>query len=209
MNTNRRRLIQAIGIGLSVGLAGCSGSGTGGDGEADTAESTPTDTETMDTDEEMTSTSTDESSMETTTPEEDTGTATATPEEDTATPTATDTSETASLAIDNQGISAWVVPEDSTGVAGDGENPTFTLEVGTRYVIENRARSAHPFALRAADDTPLLSQSADGTFEDDAAVDWVDNDSTLEFTLTEELASETEYYICTVHSSMEGAVETA
>lgn len=196
MNTNRRRLIHAIGIGLSVGLAGCSGGG----GDTDTAESTPTDTETTDTVEEITSTTTDESITETL--EEDTETAT-------ATPTATDTSEAVSLAIDNQGISAWVVPDDETGVAGDGGNPTFTLDAGTRYVIGNRARSAHPFALRAGDDTPLLSQSADGTFEDDAAVDWVDDGSTLEFTFTEELAAEADYYICTVHSSMEGTVETA
>ena len=84
-----------------------------------------------------------------------------------------------------------------------------TFEVGQRYAVENRGWSTHPFALRASDDTPLLSQSADGEFEGDADVDWVDNGETLSFTVTEDLAANLNYYICTIHSSMRGDVEAA
>jgi len=117
----------------------------------------------------------------------------------------------ATLVIDNVGASAWEVVEDETGsVAPTGEqNPTMTFEVGQRYAVENRGWSTHPFALRASDDTPLLSQSADGEFEGDADVDWVDDEETLAFTVTEDLAAELDYYICTVHASMEGDAETA
>ena len=117
----------------------------------------------------------------------------------------------ATLVIDNVGTQAWEVVEDETGsVAPTGEeNPTMTFEVGQRYAVENRGWSTHPFALRASDDTPLLSQSADGEFEGNADVDWVDNEETLSFTVTEDLAAELDYYICTVHASMEGDAETA
>jgi plastocyanin len=133
-------------------------------------------------------------------------------------PTATDTEgggggdgEAASVTIANVGASAWEVTEDSTGsLAPTGEeNPTMTFEVGTRYEFENGGWSAHPFALRASDDSPLLSQSADGSYADDDAVDWVDDGDTFAFTMTEALAGELEYYICTVHSSMRGDATTA
>ncbi|GGI96236.1 hypothetical protein GCM10008995_02930 [Halobellus salinus] len=83
-----------------------------------------------------------------------------------------------------------------------------TFEVGTQYVIDNDARSAHPFALRRSDDTPLLSQSADGEFEDSDAVDWRDDGDTLAFTMTADLAAGLDYYICTVHPSMRGDATT-
>ena len=44
------------------------------------------------------------------------------------------------------------------GVTGNGENPTLTLETGTRYVVKNRGCSAHPFVLLDGDDTSLLTQ---------------------------------------------------
>jgi len=117
----------------------------------------------------------------------------------------------ATLVIDDVGTQAWEVLEDETGsVAPTGEeNPTMTFEVGQRYAVENRRWSSHPLALRASDDAPLLSQSADGEFEGDADVDWVDDEETLAFTVTEDLAAELDYYICTVHASMEGDAKTA
>ena len=117
----------------------------------------------------------------------------------------------ATLVIDNVGTQAWEVAEDKTGsVAPTGEeNPTMTFEVGQRYAVENRWWSTHPLALRASDDAPLLSQSTDGEFEGDADVDWVDNEETLSFTVTEDLAANLNYYICTIHSSMRGDVEAA
>lgn len=45
-----------------------------------------------------------------------------------------------------------------SGVASNGENPTLTLETGTRYVVENRGCSAHPFVLLNGNDTSLLTQ---------------------------------------------------
>ena len=117
----------------------------------------------------------------------------------------------ATLVIGDVGTQAWEVLEDETGsVAPTGEeNPTMTFEVGQRYAVENRGWSSHPLALRASDDAPLLSQSADGEFEGDADVDWVDDEETLTFTVTEDLAAELDRYICTVHASMEGDAKTA
>ena len=55
-----------------------------------------------------------------------------------------------------------------------------------------------------------MSQDADvdGRFEADAAVEWVDNGDEVAFTLTEELAAACDSYICTVHGSMRGQLET-
>lgn len=126
-------------------------------------------------------------------------------------PASSDTSGSAqSIVIDNVGAQAWEVTEDEGSVASSGgENPTLTFSTGHRYVIENQGWDAHPFALRAADDTPLLSQSAAGEFEDDPDVAWVDNGSQLEFTMTEALGSEVTYYICTVHPSMRGDIQVS
>ncbi|MEZ3118074.1 hypothetical protein RYH80_19335 [Halobaculum sp. MBLA0147] len=112
--------------------------------------------------------------------------------------------------IDNVGARAWEVVKDESGsVAPTNEsNPIFSLEVGQRYAVENGGWSAHPFAIRNADDTPLLSQSADGQFEGDDSVDWTDDGQTFAFTYTEELAAEADYYICTIHSRMRGDIET-
>ena len=175
----RRRFLEATGIALMTGLAGCSDGPEGGD----TGDQDDTETD-------------DGSGMD----------------EDTETDGDVESSTSgATLAIDNAGSSAWEVVEDETGsVAPTGEeNPTMTFEVGQRYAVENRGWSTHPFALRASDDTPLLSQSADGEFEGDADVDWVDNEETLSFTVTEDLAANLNYYICTIHSSMRGDVEAA
>ena len=175
----RRRFLEATGIALMTGLAGCSDGPEGGD----TGDEDDTETD-------------DGSGMD----------------EDTETDGDVESSTSgATLAIDNVGSSAWEVVEDETGsVAPTGEeNPTMTFEVGQRYAVENGGWSGHPFALRAADDTPLLSQSADGEFEGNADVNWVDNDETLSFTVTEDLAANLNYYICTIHSSMRGDVEAA
>jgi plastocyanin len=176
---DRRRFLEATGIALMTGLAGCSDGPEGGD----TGDEDDTETD-------------DGSGMD----------------EDTETDGDVESSTSgATLAIDNVGTHAWEVVEDETGsVAPTGEeNPTMTFEVGQRYTVENRGWSTHPFALRAADDTPLLSQSADGEFEGDADVDWVDNEETLSFTVTEDLAANLNYYTCTIHSSMRGDVEAA
>ncbi len=176
--TRRRRVLQAAGAALAVGLAGCGSNdgGDGGDGE-DGGDGG------------------------------DDPTATATPTDGSG---GSDGEEAVSLTIDNVGVSAWEVTGDSSGsVAPTGEeNPTMTFEVGTRYEVTNNGGGSHPFALRTSDDEPLLSQSTDGSYEGDSDVNWVDDGGELVFTVTEELASELGYYICTIHSSMRGDVAT-
>ena len=125
-------------------------------------------------------------------------------------PTPTGTPDGAvDLVIETEGFSAWVLAEDESDEVGPtGEsNPTMTFAVGTRYAVENNGWDTHPFALRAADDSPLLSQSADGSYEDNDAVDWVDDGGTFAFTMTDDLAADLNYYTCTVHSSMRGEAE--
>ena len=200
MDRSRRSILQAAVVALA-GLAGCSADDsptTTGGGDTPTVTATLTQTATP------TATSTP---TETATP-----TATSTPTE-TPTPTPTPTPappDEVDVTIDNEGSSAWVVAADSSGsVAPTGErNPTLTFEVGARYVIDNAGWSAHPFALRRTDDTPLLSQDADGTYEDSPTVEWRDDGDTLAFTMTAELAAELDYYICTVHPSMRGDATT-
>lgn len=114
------------------------------------------------------------------------------------------------VTLNNVGASAWEVTDvQGDDVAPTGvDNPTLTLAEGVRYRFVNNGWSAHPFELRDADTDPLLSQSADGSFEGDSETNWVDDGTELAFTVTSELADELDSYICTVHSSMVGSVET-
>jgi hypothetical protein len=137
------------------------------------------------------------------------------PSTDTATETtdteANDTeagdTEATEVVANNVGATAWEFVGDS-GIADDGENPTITLESGTRYVVDNRGWSAHPFAFLADDGTSLLTQDDGGTFADDADVNWRDDGEEFTFTLTPELANAVDQYTCTVHAQMQGAVTT-
>jgi hypothetical protein len=113
------------------------------------------------------------------------------------------------ITLDNVGSSAW----QATSIDGDEDvaplnenNPTLTLEPGTRYVIENNGWDAHPLAFRDEAGEELLTQDGDGKYETDSAVEWVDEDDELAFTLTDDLAAEVEKYICTIHSSMRESV---
>jgi cytoskeletal protein RodZ len=205
----RRRILRLSGLGLAGLLAGCTDSS---EPTTEAPSATPTATESSTATATSTSTATDTptatpTDTPTATP---TDTPTATPTE-TATDTPAQTSDTAvSFVIDNEGFSAWVVTEQENGEVAptETENPTMTFETGVRYVVENRGGRTHPFALRAADDTPLLSQSAEGQYEGVAGVDWTDDGRQFAFTLTSELAADIDYYRCVAHSSMRGDVET-
>lgn len=118
--------------------------------------------------------------------------------------------ETVEMVLDNVGSSAWELLEgdERNEDAVGAENPTLTLEEGTRYSFENRGGDAHPLAFRDSDGEDLLSQSGDGRFEDDEAVEYEVEGDELRFTLTADLAAEMATYVCTVHGSMEGSVET-
>lgn len=237
MDDQRRRLLRTAGLVLTAGLAGCSDgdeqTGTGTGTATDTATAVPAATGVPTPTETRTATAT-ETPGETPTATADTATPTETPtatatETPTATPTDTPTAtptetptatptatpietptKTVEMSITNEGISAWTVTSDESGsVAPVGEeNPTMTFEVGARYVVTNDGWDFHPFALRTADDSPLLSQSDDGSFESTSAVDWRDDGGTFAFTMTNTLASQVDYYTCTVHGSMRGSVET-
>lgn len=208
MDERRRRLLRTSGLALAVGLAGCAGDDGAEPTETATATATATETAT----ETETETATDEPTETATATETATPTATAT---ETATATATDTpsepTETVRLTIDNVGIAAWEVTRDSSDSVApmDTENPTMTFRVGARYEVRNAGWSGHPFALRAADDTPLLSQAQSGRYEDDAAVDWTDDGVSLAFTVSQSLAADLSYYTCTIHRSMRGEATTA
>lgn len=119
-----------------------------------------------------------------------------------------ESNEAVTVTLDNEGASAWLIQSADEDVGPTGvSNPTLSLTVGTRYRFENLGWSGHPLAFRDAADAPLLTQDGQGSFEDDAAVDWVDNGDDLAFTVTEALADELDNYVCTVHPAMEGTVE--
>lgn len=192
MNERRRRLITTTGTLLTVGLAGCAGDGpddgdTDGNDATTSAETTP-----------ATSATTESTTTESTT----TG--------GTQDTTTTTSDATVAMTIDNVGVRAWRVTSDESGTVAplDENNPTLTFRVGRRYRVTNDGWQFHPFAFRATDDSPLLSQSASGRFEDDDAVDWVDDGGEFAFTMTSALAAAVEYYVCTAHAAMRGDVET-
>jgi len=117
------------------------------------------------------------------------------------------------VTIDNVGTSAWEVTSVSgaSGVAQIGtENPTLTLTVDTRYRIVNNGGSAHPFGTRNASDEYLLRQESNqtGSLEDDMGINYQEDDEGVTFTYTQSLADAMTTYRCTVHSSMNGTVET-
>lgn len=124
--------------------------------------------------------------------------------------TAAADSHDVTVTLNNVGARAWEVTDVEGGeIAPTGtDNPTLTLTEGVRYRVVNNGWSAHPFELRDANTDPLLSQGADGSFEGDSETNWVDDGTELAFTVTSELADELDSYICTVHSSMVGSVET-
>lgn len=117
------------------------------------------------------------------------------------------------ITINNQGTSAWEVTsvQGASGVAQTGtENPTLTLEVGTRYRIDNDGGGAHPFGVQDANDEYLLRQESgqSGSLEDDADINYQEDADGVTFTYTQSLDDATETYRCTVHPSMEGDVQT-
>jgi len=112
------------------------------------------------------------------------------------------------VSINNIGANAWEVTSvngtniiSNTGVS----NPEITFtSTGVRYKFENGGHPNHPLAFRDSNGNTLLSQSTTGSFNNDSAVNWVDNGNSVAFTLTSDLASQMSEYYCTVHNSMVG-----
>ena len=122
----------------------------------------------------------------------------------------TNSSADVTVTINNVGTSAWEVTsvEGASGVAGSGENPTLTLEVGTRYRVDNNGGSAHPLGIGNASDEYLLNQNQDesGSLESDSGIDYEEDSDGITFTYAQSLADAVATYRCTVHASMEGDV---
>jgi len=125
----------------------------------------------------------------------------------------TGSSADVTITINNQGTSAWEVTDvqGASGVAQTGtENPSLTLEVGTRYRIDNDGGGAHPFGVQNANDEYLLRQESGeaGSLEGDADINYQEDADGVTFTYTQSLDDATDTYRCTVHPSMEGTVQT-
>lgn len=112
------------------------------------------------------------------------------------------------VSINNIGANAWEVTNlNGTSVIADTgvSNPEIKFtSTEVRYRFENNGYPNHPLAFRDSSGNTLLSQSTTGTFNNDSAVNWVDNENSVAFTLTSDLASQMSEYRCTVHSSMVG-----
>ena len=120
------------------------------------------------------------------------------------------------ITINNIGASAWEVTDVQGANQGDisdgaSENPALTLTVGTRYrFVNNGGVNNHPLGFRDANADYLLRQENDqtGSLEDDADINYVEDDDGVTFTYTQALADNVATYICTFHSSMEGHIQT-
>lgn len=120
------------------------------------------------------------------------------------------------LTIDADGAEAYVIADvegdrSASELVEDGldtSNPGLSLIEGDRYRFEadNDTLQSHPIRFNDEDGDPLLNQAGDGTFHDDDDVDWVDEDSAIEFTLTESLQENMASYQCDIHSGMQGSV---
>jgi hypothetical protein len=119
--------------------------------------------------------------------------------------------------LDNVGFQAWEI----NGVSGDadsiddvvvdgGNNPTLRLVEGVEYTFEDLPFTNHPLAFFSGgyNDDILLSQDGDGSYEDDPDVGWEDTGNTVTFTATGALLNELDGYKCTIHSSMQGSVQS-
>jgi hypothetical protein len=117
------------------------------------------------------------------------------------------------ITLNNVGSSAWEATSiNGTNISADTtvENPVINLSnIGTRYIFYNDGYSAHPLEFLDSNGDILLSQSGTGTFESDGSVNWVDNDTSVEFTLTTELSDQITQYRCTVHTAaMAGSISS-
>ncbi|MCS4142085.1 cupredoxin domain-containing protein [Salinibacter ruber] len=115
------------------------------------------------------------------------------------------------VTVTNVGTSAWEVTDVSgaSGVAQTGtNNPTLTLKVGTRYRFENNGGSAHPLGFQDGSSSYLLNQDGSGSLEGNSDVNYEEDSEGITFTYAQALADEVASYRCTVHSQMEGDVQT-
>ena len=111
------------------------------------------------------------------------------------------------------GYSVVAVSPSAFGAAvlggATGEDVTLTLTKGWRYEVQNATTSGHPFELITAgtSDVVLLSQSAAGSLESDAATAWSEGTSSARFTVSTALAAAANGYRCAIHTAtMRGTI---
>lgn len=119
--------------------------------------------------------------------------------------------ESANITIENEGSSAWLIREiDGEGAAGtlDTENTELTLDEGLRFTVTNLGAADHPFQLRDADGNILIAAEGNGSLQDDEEINVFvdDQEGTITFTLTGDLAANVATYNCQPHSEMEGTL---
>jgi plastocyanin len=116
------------------------------------------------------------------------------------------------MTVGNSGASAYFVSEingNEDVTALNEDNSTWELTVGTRYELTVTGASVHPFALRDSENNILLSMNnVEGSFEEDADVDFQTSGSSFSFTLTQALADQLTNYVCTIHLGMTGSITT-
>lgn len=123
-----------------------------------------------------------------------------------------DPDDVTTIRIDNMGATAYVF----IGIDGDGattdldtQNADIELKIGERFVFRNEAgASNHPLDFRNSDREKLLGQSnSSGLFDDNEQVGLEKDGNTISFTLTPDLASLLDDYICSFHPGMNGSVQ--
>jgi uncharacterized surface protein with fasciclin (FAS1) repeats len=113
------------------------------------------------------------------------------------------------MTVGNNGASSYFVSEiigDENVTPLNVANSSWTLTEGTRYKLTITGANSHPFELRNLNGDALLSQSNEGSFEADTAVDFQTDGQQFDFTVTPELAVELNKYFCAIHSGMNGMV---
>jgi|AntRauMFilla1563_2_1112583.scaffolds.fasta_scaffold00174_12 transforming growth factor-beta-induced protein len=113
------------------------------------------------------------------------------------------------MTVGNNGVSSYFVSNitgNETVTPLNEANSSWILTEGTRYKLTITGANSHPFELRNSNGDALLSQSNEGSFEADTAVDFQTDGQQFDFTVTPELAAELNKYFCTIHSGMNGMV---
>ena len=117
----------------------------------------------------------------------------------------------ATITINNVGSSAWVVDE----INGEGataetgvENTSITLEEGLRYTFINLGANNHPLQLRDANGGILIAAQGNGELQNYEPANVVvdEQEGSITFTLTGNLAEQVATYNCTPHAAMEGEI---
>lgn len=115
------------------------------------------------------------------------------------------------VTIGNMGASAYVfltIDGEGADAPLNEDNAEIELTIGERFTFNNDAgASSHPLDFRNSDRDKLLGQSnAGGLFDEDNAVDLVKDGNSISFTLTAELASALNDYVCSFHPGMNGGI---